>query len=69
MTQTNLSGKEKQKPVDTENRPVAATGRRSEARMEREVGISRRKLLYTGRITTRSYCIAQGMQSISYDKP
>ena len=26
MTQTNLSVKEKQNPVDTENRPVAATG-------------------------------------------
>ena len=63
MTQTNLSMKEKQNPVDIEKRPVVATVRRSEARMEREVGISSRKLLYTGWIMTRSYCIAQGMQS------
>ena len=35
-------------------------GRRGEQGKDREFGISRGKLLYTGWKTTRSYCIAQG---------
>ena len=44
--------------TDTDNRLVVAEGRGSGGE-ERELGVSRHKLLYTERITTRSSCITQ----------
>ena len=53
----NLSMKQKQ--THRQNRLVVAKGEGGGG-MDWELGISRCKLLYTGWINTRSYCIAQG---------
>ena len=44
---------------ETERDLWLTRGREDEGEINREFGVSRRKLLYVGGITTRSYCIAQ----------